>query len=567
MKNKLFESYFGSAAPRRLSLFSSSVVDWIHGVADNLGEREEIAPRTKERTSGAAKEHFKRGQSYPRTDSGNAELFAQLHGENVRFDHKQGRWLLWETKGGRWKEDKEGKVRGLMKNTARNRLQTAVGGNHDESRDREVGWAIQSEHRFRIIAALELAKSEVPVSDTGDCWDADPWLLAVANGVVDLRNGKLRKGTRTDRLTKSSPVVFDSAASCPRFEQFVAEIFDGDKDLMHFVQKAVGYSLTGSVAEQCLFACYGEGRNGKSTLLEILLFMFGEYGIDLPFAALEAKNNMGEGVDLPGSRFAKSVEVREAGRLDEARLKAWTGGDTISIRALYRNSFSFKPTHKMWLAFNHKPVISDNSPGMWRRIRLIPFRCKFKEAEADKGLLEKLKAESPGVLNWAIKGCLAWQKEGLDVPRIVAEATSEYQDESDVLSPFLDDCCVLDPNSSVASIDLWTVYQAWANSSGDRSLARNTFAEHLKRRGFISAEAGHEKRRVWRGLTLRPGEAGVRADQQAASGSFYSSSSDVELHPTGHPQTPAAVEESEKKEPSATTLGVSTNCEEPKCSG
>ena len=304
----------------------------------------------------------KKPPTFPRTDAGNAEMFADLYGEKVRFDHKQTRWLIWNETRSRWIEDKQYKVRILAKRTARQRAKTALGIDSEDERRREILWAFQSEGRYRIDAALELAKSEAPISDGGEGWDADSWLFGVANGIVDLRTGKLREATQADRITKFSPVAFDPDAKCLRFEKFLEEVFEGDHDRSRYVQKAVGYSLTGNTREQCLFACFGKGSNGKTTLIEILLHIFGDYGVGLDFSTLETKNHViGEGLNLPGARFAKSVETREGRQIDEARVKSWTGGDTISIRPLYRNSFSFSPSHKLWLSFNDKPIITDAS--------------------------------------------------------------------------------------------------------------------------------------------------------------------------------------------------------------
>lgn len=409
----------------------------------------------------------KKAKIYPRSDAGNAEMFAALYSEKVRFDHKQGRWLIWNETRSLWTTDKQCHVHVLAKRAARRRAKSALTIASEDESKREFAWARQSEGRYRIDAALDLAKSEAPVSDDGEGWDADPWLFGVANGIVDLRIGKLRTATQQDRMTKFSSVAFDPAAQCPRFEKFLEEIFGADGDLKRYVQMAVGYSLTGSTREQCLFACYGEGSNGKTTLLEIILYVEGDYGVDLPFSVLEAKrygSTPGEGVDLPGARLAKVVEVREGRRLDEARVKSWTGGDTITIRPLYCNSFSFQPTHKLWLAFNHKPEIVDDSPAMWRRVRLIPFEHTFDTQQADKGLLEKLKAEASGILNWAIEGCLAWQKDGLKTPEAVEHATSEYEAESDPLAPFFEDRCEQDIAFQVPKGKLRNAYQDWVPS-------------------------------------------------------------------------------------------------------
>jgi len=441
---------------------------------------------------------------YPRSDSGNAELFAVLYRDTVRFDHKQGRWLLWDE--GRWTEDKQEKVRAMMKQAARRRHELVFDLGDSEERTRQIKWALQSESRYAIDAALELAKSEPQISDDGQKWDSNPMLLGVANGIVDLATGQFRMATQADLITKFSPVTFGANAQCPRFEQFLEEIFDGDQERIHYIQKAIGYTLTGSVEEHCLFACYGSGRNGKSTLLEVLLYVMGDYGVDLPFGTLETKHQIGEGANLPGARFAKAVEIREGRRLDEARVKSWTGGDTISVRPLYRNAFSFSPTHKLWLAFNHKPVVADNSPAIWNRIHLIPFERNFAKEGADKKLLATLKAEAPGILNWAIEGCLKWQSEGLGVPTAVERATREYEQESDPLGPFLAECCEQGPEFQVPKSELWKAYLAWC----PEPVSQKAFVEKVRSRGFGERRTGSA--RSWMGLRLRASDTSDSSD-------------------------------------------------------
>jgi putative DNA primase/helicase len=449
----------------------------------------------------------KRYPRFDRSDTGNAALFAHRYKDTVLFDHKQQRWLIWDTGKSRWTQDKTDQVREFAKRSGQIRFNVAgkLPNGTDHERDeqkREARWAIDSQSLYRIDAALELAKSVAPIADTGEHWDADPWLFGVANGIVDLQTGTLKQATQQDRITKFSPVVFDSDADCLRFKQFLGEVFEGDSELTRYVQRAVGYSLTGSTREQCLFACYGKGSNGKTTFLEIVFYIMGDYGVDLPFSTLETKKYaIGEGVNLPGARFAKSVETREGRQLDEARIKSWTGGDTISIRPMYHNGFSFQPTHKLWLAFNHKPVIRDDSDAMWRRIRLIPFLHTFDSAHADKGLLEKLKAEASGILNWAVAGCLAWQGGGLRTPAAVERSTSEYEAESDPLAPFFEDCCEADEAFTVPKGELWNAYQDWCRVNRERPVSRKAFAEKMKSRGFGEGSTGSV--RFWAGLRLR----------------------------------------------------------------
>jgi putative DNA primase/helicase len=452
--------------------------------------------------------HYRR---YDRTDTGNAALFAQLYKNTVLFDHRQQRWLIWDASKSRWTEDKTVQVRELAKKSAEYRLKEltpnlpSVTDPQRDEQQREAKWAIVSQNLYRINAALELAKSVPFIADAGEGWDDDPWLFGVANGVVDLRSGTLRQATQQDRSTKFSPVVFDRDADCPRFKQFLTEVFDGDSELTEYVQKAVGYSLTGSTREQCLFQCYGKGSNGKTTFLEIVFHIAGDYAVDVLFSALETKKYaIGEGVNLPGARFAKSVETKEGRELDEARIKSWTGGDTISIRPMYRNAFSFRPTHKLWLAFNHKPLIRDDSDAMWRRIRLIPFHHKFGSAQADKNLLEKLKSEASGILNWAIQGCLAWQTDGLKTPTAVEDATSEYEAESDALAQFLDDCCEEDLTYNASKGALRKAYEDWCKVQSERPLNKNVVVGKMRDRGFQEKRTGSE--RYWMGLRLRPAD-------------------------------------------------------------
>ncbi len=451
--------------------------------------------------------------SYLRTDFVNAELFNAIYGKYLKFDHKQERWLIWKLELNRWAADREHQVRLFMKEGARQRLKAATDAPHDDERKYQIRWALESESRYRIVSALELAKSLSPISDVGNSWDANPWLFGVANGLVNLRTGNLRRAKPEDRITLYSPIPFDPAATCPKFEKFILEVCNGDLELVHFIQRAIGYTLTGSVDEQCAFFCYGTGANGKSTLLGILYYIFGDYAVNLPFSGLEIAGRgsiPNDIVMLVGRRFATAIETHEGVRLNEARIKAITGGDPITARHLYQENFTFNPTHKLWLAFNHKPVIADESEGMWRRVRLIPFTRNFSGSQRDNRLLEKLKAEAPGVLAWAVRGSLLWQKKGLGQPQAVTTATAAYRAESDHLEHFISDCCEVEPNASVTSAALWERYQRWTAANSETSLKQAALGERLKQRGLKDERFGHVGTRGWRGIrlvdTAQPGE-------------------------------------------------------------
>lgn len=439
----------------------------------------------------------------PHTDSGNAELITALYGEVLRYDHTQGRWLIWDKRRSCWNQDKAGGVRRFAVLAARRRRMLAARSADTENSKQEIKWSYESEHRYRVDAALEMAKSLSPISDPGDGWDADPWLFGVANGVVDLKTGKLREGRPDDRITKHSLVSFDTATRCARFERFLSEIFNGDAALVDYMQRMVGYCLTGSVGEQCLFCWYGSGANGKTTLAGVLRYIFGDYAVNLPFSALEMKHrNSNDLVTLAGARLATAAETNEGVRLNEARIKVLTGGDPITARRLYHEAFTFEPTHKLVLAFNHKPIIADNSEGMWRRVRLIPFTRQFKPEEQDKGLPDALRVEAPGILAWAVRGCLLWQKEGMGEPPAVARATAAYREESDHVGEFVKDCCVVESGAAVASGLLWQEYKHWTVINEEVPLSRQAFAERLEKRGFRSGRGGHGGTRCWVGLRL-----------------------------------------------------------------
>jgi putative DNA primase/helicase len=440
---------------------------------------------------------------FPRTDFGNAEMFAVLHATRVRFDHKQQRWLIWVGDRLRWLEDREKRVRLLMRETVRHRAKNALRlPEDDENTKPEIRFALASEDRHRIDAALELAKSLPSISEAGDGWDANPWLFGVDNGIVDLKTGEVREEVPEDRITKHSSVPFDPQAKCARFERFLREVFDDDIALVEYIQRMVGYCLTGSVEEQCLFCWYGSGANGKTTLSEVLRYILGDHSVNLAFSALEMKNRSSNDlVALAGARLATAAETNEGVRLNEARIKVLTGGDPITARKLYHEAFTFEPTHKLLLAFNHKPIIADDSEGMWRRVRLIPFTRQFTTEEQDRDLPGALRVEAPGILAWAVRGCLRWQKDGLGEPPAVASATAAYREESDHVGEFIEDCCIEEPGATVTSGELWERYKSWTVDNQEAVLSRQTFSERLEKRCF-QRHRGHGGIRRWVGLRL-----------------------------------------------------------------
>jgi putative DNA primase/helicase len=445
-------------------------------------------------------------RSFSRTDAGNAEMFAAASSDDLRYDHQVGRWLVWHKHW--WAEDNDGLVYRRAKSVVRMRGQIAAQMSDKKEQASEYAWAIKSEARARLEAMLKLAESEYPLFDSGEGWDANPMLLGVVSGVVDLKTGALRDGLQADKITLHSDIAFDPSAQCPRWLQFLSEVFGNDRPLVEYVQRAVGYSLTGDTSEQSLFLCYGSGANGKSTLLQALHRLFGGYAYNLPFSAFDLASRSSIPNDLAaiaGKRFVTAIETSESARLNEARIKMLTGCDPVTARQLYREFFVFSPTAKLWLAFNHLPEVQDDSHGFWRRIRLIPFNQRFEGSSIDKHLLAKLLVEAPGILAWAVQGAVMWLREGLgEPPAVVQEATETYRRESDPLEEFMVERCIISPGAMATAGGIWEIYQEWVKVSQVSSpLSRRALANRLEARGFRKKRHGHQRTWIWEGISLR----------------------------------------------------------------
>ncbi len=441
---------------------------------------------------------------YPRTDAGNAELIAALFGDRLRYDHRRGRWLVWAEH--RWVEDPDGAPPRLALRAARLRYRDAEDLGDQARRKQVAKWAIGSESRMRIDAALALAGTLRPITDDGGGWDADSWLMACANGVVDLRSGRLRDGQPDDRITMATGVPYDPDATAPRFEQFLEEVFEGHADLVTFLQRAAGYSIAGDVSEQVVFICHGTGANGKSTLMGALRAALGDYAHNAPFSAFELRHQAAipaELADLAGRRFVTASETGETSRMNEARIKALSGGDPLTARHLYGRWFTFEPTAKLWLSVNHRPVVTDDSHGFWRRVRLVPFTRRFTEDEQDHRLADALRAEAEGILAWLVRGCLDWQDLGLQPPSSVLAATEAYREDSDSLGAFLAAACDLEDAYAATSRALFRAYTEYADAEGIPARERLSHTPFGRRLGDRFPGAKTREGKVYHGLRVR----------------------------------------------------------------
>jgi putative DNA primase/helicase len=334
--------------------------------------------------------------------------------------------------------------------------------------------------------------------------DRDLWLMAVTNGTIDLHTGKLRASERGDLLTKAAPVVYDEDATAPIWGRFLERVLP-DSAVRWYVQKAAGYSMTGDVSEQALFFLHGAGANGKSTFLNVLMYTLGDYARQASPDLLMFKYGNEHPTalaDLRGRRLVTTTEVQEGRRMAEVMVKQLTGGDRISARRMREDFSEFDPTHKIWLAANHKPVIRGTDHAIWRRIRLIPFTVQIPEAEQNPRLPKELKAEAAGILRWLIEGCLVWQQEGLDPPATVVAAVDEYRDEMDQVGQFIADRCDLDRTAVTTGSVLRKVYEAWCEANGERAMSTTAFGLRLQEK---SVQRGRNRQggRTYEGIGVR----------------------------------------------------------------
>jgi P4 family phage/plasmid primase-like protien len=436
------------------------------------------------------------------TEVGNANRFVRDYGNDVLFCSDLECWFMWS--GTRWVQDKALRVLELGKQTAQHVFSEAAQCSDSREREAIVKWARQSCSKKAIEAMLGLAKPQL-ANSIGE-FDRDPFLLNFKNGTVELRTGVFRDHRREDLITKQVPYSFDPDAECPTFMHFLDEITCGEREIVEFLHRALGYSLTGTTDAQCMFIAFGEGANGKSTLLNLFQDMLGDYAMNTPVQTFVVKKNDNGASDdiarLRGARYVTAAEAEANQRLAESLLKRVTGGDTITARPLFKGFFDFKPAFKLWLSTNKRMHISGTDLGIWRRIHEIPFLFTVPDDKRDPKLPDKLKDEAPGILTWAVKGCLEWQKVGLNPPEAVRRATDEYRAEMDQVRQFIEEATVSERRSRTTKSDLFTRYKQWEELNGTDRLRVNDFGSRLKRLG-INEGKSKSLGRYWEGIAIR----------------------------------------------------------------
>lgn len=429
----------------------------------------------------------KTAKLYSFDDMGNALRLTDAFSERIRYSYVDKCWYYYDDRV--WRRDQSGVIGRLtdeiveeMRHTLPDYLKQPVDQEDTEKQfQKHLKYSRSNKGKK---AMLNETMHHVPIEPYQ--MDAHNHLLNTPNGILRLRTGVLEGHDPTLYLSKMTLCEYTDKSDCPRWETFLSDIFAGDQELIHYIQKAVGYSLTGSTAEQCAFFCYGTGRNGKSTFLDTISAMLGDYAVNIQPETIMIRHNAGNGANsdiarLKGARFVTSVEPNEGMKLNEGLVKQLTGGDKVTARYQYGSEFEFTPEFKLWMGTNHKPIIRGTDTGIWRRVHLIPFTVTIPEHKVDKHLGHHLRAELPGILRWAVEGCLMWQREGLKKPKAVEEAVKEYRGEMDVVAAFLDACCVVGSGREKTT-DLYQAYTQWADENNEYKMSSRKFGQELAKR-------------------------------------------------------------------------------------
>lgn len=451
----------------------------------------------------------------PDSDLANGFRVKRDHGDELRFNPALG-WLSWD--GRRWQRGADAEAARRMHSVARGldahaalllaaaarALDDVTAGRLRAQSALYSKWAGKSQQSKQIAAGLAIARTIAGIDCKSSDFDRDDWLLTCGNGTLDLRTGILRPHRREDLITRLAPVDFDPAAQCPRWARFLNEILP-DEDTRSFVQKFLGYSLSGSMREQSLVVLYGSGSNGKSTFLEAVKYVMGDHAIEAAGETFLLNGKKGRSTDnkladLRAARLVSSSESGEEHRLDETLVKRATGGDELTANHLYHETFRFHAKFKLWLCTNHRPEIRGVDEGVWRRMRLVPFAVTIPPERREGDLPAQLRAESAGILAWAVRGCLAWQREGLQPPAAVSASTADWRATEDDVAGFIADCCVVAEFAKVTSGALYKSYREWSLQQGGRPASAKAFGMRLSNLGYQPAR--DTTKRMWLGIGL-----------------------------------------------------------------
>lgn len=437
---------------------------------------------------------------YDMTDTGNAQRLRNKYVGNIKYSYIQKEWYYWTGKV--WQVDNSGEIKKLADVIIDDMKKEAFRADGD-IQDELLKWCnrtASSKGKTNMITETQHLEG-IPVQP--DEFDAYTDYINCQNGIVNLRTGELLPHDSNFMMTRICYTDYDTTCGEPKlWLKFLNDVCNGDKELINYLQKCVGYSLSGSIREQCAFFIYGIGNNGKSTFLDTISDLMGTYASNVqPETIMVKKNDGGANSDiarLKSSRFVTSVEPNEGVRLNEGLVKQLTGGDKVTCRFLYGKEFEYVPEFKIWIGTNHKPTIRGTDVGIWRRIKLIPFEVNIPKDKVDKTLKYKLRKELPQIFNWAVQGCIKWQQEGLELPKCVQEATKEYKAEMDILTNFMEQCVEIDYKSPepIMAPQLFNLYTVWAQKNNEYQMTSRKFYTEI-------AKKVPEKTRIHEGVCYK----------------------------------------------------------------
>ncbi|NMB77828.1 MAG: hypothetical protein GYA23_01890 [Methanomicrobiales archaeon] len=445
------------------------------------------------------------------TDLGNSQRFVARFGRDVRYCHPFKSWYIFD--GQRWARDDKAVVLEYAKDCIVRIADEAPLVDFGTEQAAAFKWAAASQASSRIAGTVNLAKSAVAISPND--LDKDPIQLNFPNGTLNLNTFELVPHSRFDFITKVTGCNYDPAATCPQWDGFLSSITGGNADLIRYLQRAAGYSLTGNTGERAIFLCYGRGANGKSTFLNTLGAILGEYSTTVDsstFCVSRGESVRNDIAALKGARLVTATEAGKGKRLDEEIIKKLTGSDDlIKARFLFQEYFEFKPSCKIWWAFNSAPRISDSTDSIWARVRLIPFSVVIPEAQRDIHLPKKLLKESAGIMQWALRGLQEYQKIGLAEPKEIKGATQEYREDQDTLADFFNDVCIIDHDPthkiSCGATDLYQAYMKWHNTEAPEENLKSprAFGFEMNDHGFKRDRDWATKRKIYLGIRVKTG--------------------------------------------------------------
>jgi len=436
------------------------------------------------------------------TDLWNSDNFYKRYEGQLLYCKKWNSWLVY--RGGKWQEDDKNETQELAKRVVMGYYREASEIIDDKARKSLVNQARRSESQRAIKAMIDLANSAMPA--VPDDFDRDIYILNLKNGTPrDLKIMDIREHKAEDMLTKIANVSYEPGAVCPKWLAFLDKIFEGNKNLIDFLQTSLGYSLTGDIGEQCLFILYGIGFNGKSTFINTVQEILGDYAINTPFDTFLSKDREHIPNDIArmrGARFVTAIEAGEGKKFNEELLKRLTGRDKVTARFLRQEFFDFYPTCKLWFATNHKPMIREFSPAFWGRIRLIPFKMIIPEEERIPHYEKILLKEKEGIFNWILEGYKKWKEEGLKVPEDIKEATAQYKDQMDIIAEFIEECCIENRLAQATTKKLYKAYNDWCEENKEKPIRSRAFGRRLEERGYKALRIGQKQDRGWGGIDL-----------------------------------------------------------------